>query len=197
MATVRGAAQTLVFLKNIKHKILTWQGRDLGIQSFQSSIHSCFIKYLLSTYRIYTEMRFWVEVAKDLMCSLTPGSSDLHYITNEHRAETPFSYFQKSWVVDQSKLQRAHEKCKLWLPDILMRAHLRKEESRCLSFSISYMFLSLFILWVLFFLFRKTAPVKLMFWQGFSSQSKSNSFFLYLSTAFYKAPFTCLDTTVF
>lgn len=66
-----------------------------------------------------------------------------------------------------------------------------------LSFSILCSFFFLFILWVLSFLSRKTVPVKLMFWQGFSSQNKSNSFFLYVSTAFYKAPFTCFDTTVF
>lgn len=36
-----------------------------------------------------------------------------------------------------------------------------------------------------------------MFWQGCSSQSQSNPFDLYLSTAFYKVPFTCVDTAVF
>lgn len=65
-----------------------------------------------------------------------------------------------------------------------------------LSFPILYLSFFLFILWVLSFLSRKTVPVKLMFWQGFTSPNKSNSFFLYVSTAFYKAPFTCLDTTV-
>lgn len=35
-----------------------------------------------------------------------------------------------------------------------------------------------------FFLSRKIVPVKLMFWQGFSSQSKSNPFFL--------VPFHCI-----
>lgn len=53
-----------------------------------------------------------------------------------------------------------------------------------------------FILWIIFSL-KKTVPVKLMFWKGFFSQSKSDPFFLYLSTAFYKAVFTCFDTTVF
>lgn len=53
----------------------------------------------------------------------------------------------------------------------------------------------LFIQWVLSFLCRKTVPV--MFWQGCPSQSQSNPFDLYLSTAFYKVPFPCVDTAVF
>lgn len=115
------------------------------------------------------------------------------------RAEIPFSCFQKSWVEDQSKLEIVYKKCKVRLSETLTGAHVRKEESRSLSFTSSRMLLFLVILWgIFFFLFsRKTIPVKLMFWQEFSSQSRSNPFCLYLSTAFYKVLFNCLTPQVF
>lgn len=113
------------------------------------------------------------------------------------RAEVPFSLFQKSWVEDESTLRIVYEKKNVrrgcQQPFLGLMWDMK---TACLSFSILYSFFFLFILWVLSFLSRKTVPVELMFWQGFSSQNKSNSFFLYVSTAFYKAPFTCFDTTV-
>lgn len=115
--------------------------------------------------------------------------SMLHY-KRTARAEIPFSCFQKSWVEDQSKLEIVYKKCKVRLSETLTGAHVRKEESRSLPFTSSWCYSSLSF-WVLFFFFflfsRKTIPVKLMFWREFSSQSQSNSFCLYLSTAFLQS----------
>lgn len=47
------------------------------------------------------------------------------------------------------------------------------------------------------FLSRRTVPVKLMFGGGFPSKVNQMISSLYLSTALDKAPFACVDTTVF
>lgn len=76
------------------------------------------------------------------------------------------------------------KKRKVRLPEALPGARVRNEEAGLL-FSTPCSFFFLFVLWVLSFLSRTTVLAKLMFWQGFSSQNKSNSFFLYVSTAFF------------
>ena len=133
---------SVIFLKNIKHKTKfsfdraeTWTFNHFRLLFIHFSSNICWA-HIGSVLRVSDwKMRFWVKVTKGLMCSLTPGSSSdlLHYKWTV-RAEIPFSCFQKSWVEDQSKLQIVHEKCKVRLPDILTRPHVRKEESRSLSF---------------------------------------------------------------
>lgn len=106
-----------------------------------------------------------VKTTSSLLHSLSPGSSSDPWCISH-----PSSNLQKPFL-------GSCEKHRKWV-----------------LFSTPCSFFFLFVLWVLSFLSRKTVPVKLMFWQGVSAQNKSNSFFLYVSTAFLQSSLLPVST---